>query len=173
MIWILTRFECRFLSLSDVDNKLSSFWGGSGFVMSPQWVPLPRSKITVCPSDYDHFVWTESLSVASSTLAIFLLYQLHINSTPTPPTPLCLSSQCLCDGDQLINSGGSPSYGKVNSCVDHQLFGPLGKVSHSISLFTSLGSCGGSFSEYSVGECHVLVSLCRRLSPEYSGMYST
>ena len=61
--------------------------------MSPQWVPLPRSKITVCPSDYDHFVWTESLSGASSTLWLYSccvnsIYLLNSNSSNSCVCPL-------------------------------------------------------------------------------------
>ena len=156
----------------NVDNKLSSFWGGSGFVMSPQWVPLPRSKITVCPSDYDHFVWTESLSVASSTL---WLYSCCINSISTQLQLLqllcvCPLNVCVMGNNQSTLVAVLPMENSTLvstiSCLD------LWERCH-ISLFTSLGSCGCPFSEYSVGECHVLVSLCRRLSPEFSGMYST
>ena len=107
--------------------------------------------------------------MASSTLWLYSCCSL-INSYSTPPTPLCLSYQCLCDVDQVINSGGSPSYGKLNFCVDHQLFGPLEKVASFILFVNSPGSCGIANAVWCVS-CAV-VSLCWCQSLEYSGMYS-
>ena len=143
-------------------------------VLGLLWVPneflCPGLKLQfvrltmITSSERNHYQWLQVLWLYSCCIN-------SINSTPTPPTPLCLSSQCLCDGDQLINSGGSPSYGKVNSCVDHQLFGPLGKVSLSISLFTPHLEVTDVHSPdtvlvsvmcwwVSVGVCHLNILVC-------------